>query len=132
MQITLKLYVVVTEPGPAICGLTDIPLGGIARIYVLARHAGFAAQRVSQVIGRIITTNRMAPDQGEPWARALIESGILSRQNEMAIIGYHAHQSTAVVHIDPRTDGAEVLGHWKHDDDGSTWLIFKTGVALTF
>lgn len=113
MLVTLKLYVAVTEPGPAICELNEMPLGSIASTYVLARNGSLAAQRASEVIGRLITRSQMAPSHDEPWARALIDSRVLSRQNEVVVISHHAHQSRRIVRVPPgRTDG-EIIGQWE-------------------
>lgn len=113
MLVTLKLYVAVTEPGPAICELNNMPLGSIASTYVLARNNSLAAQRAGEVIGRLITTRQMIPSDDEPWARALIASKVLSRQDEVVIVGHHAHQSRNIVRVPPGRTKGDIIGQWE-------------------
>lgn len=113
MLITLKLYAVVTEPGPAICELTGVPLGTIATTYVLARNVERAARRAGEVIGRLISNRQVTGDHGEPWARALIDSKILRREHEVVVVGHHAHQSRDIVRVPPDQNHGEIIGQWE-------------------
>lgn len=113
MLVTLKLYLVVTEPGPAICELSGMPLGSIASVYILARNGELAAQRASEVIGRLITRNQVVASDDEPWARALIVSKVLSRQHEVVVVGHHAHQSRSIVRVPPGQNHGEIIGEWE-------------------
>lgn len=132
MLVTLKLYAVVTEPGPAICELTGVPLDTLATTYILALDTELAAQRAGEVIGRLITTGQVTQARSKTWARALIKKKLLSRQGEMVVVvGHHAYQSGDIVRVSPGHNHGEIIGQWRKAHGGMT-MAYGPTFAMVF
>lgn len=120
MEIVLKLYEALDDPGDSVPPLAGFPNYCLTSLYVLARTQSFAARRLTQVVGRTVTVNEVFLSPGDECSELLIASRILSRQNEVIVIGHHAHQSRAIVRVMPGRNRGEIIGYWRKENGQKT------------